>query len=261
MHGLYLKQAIILFCAGVIAGTLNAVAGGGSFISFPLMMFTGVPPVQANASNTVAVWPGLATSAASYSRHLKVARRLLVPLLATSVLGGLAGALLLVKTPQRTFLHLIPWLLLSATALFIFGYRLPAMAMKTGSAANVEKTSWQAIAMACLLQLAVGAYGGYFGAGIGFAMLAMMTLLGMRDIHVMNALRILLGAAINAVAVVTFIVSGAVFWGHCLVMMAGTLTSGWFGAQYAQRTDPKKVRWFIIALGLGLSAYFFVSER
>jgi len=258
---LHPKQAITLFCAGLIAGALNAVAGGGSFISFPLLLFTGVPPVQANASNTVALWPGLATSVASYSGHLKAPLRLLLPLVATSVLGGLAGALLLVKTPQRTFLHLIPWLLLGATLLFIFGNRLRAMTIKTNSASAVQDISWQAIAMACLLQLAVGTYGGYFGAGIGFVMLGMMTLLGMHEIHVMNALRILLAAVINAVAVVTFIASGAVFWGQCLVMMAGALSGGWFGAQYAQKADPRKVRWFIIALGLGLSAYFFVVAR
>ena len=257
---MHLKQAIILLSAGVIAGVLNAVAGGGSFISFPLMMFTGVPPVEANASNTVALWPGLATSVASYSRHLRAPRRLLLPLVATSVLGGLAGALLLVKTPQRTFLHLIPWLLLGATALFIFGNRLRTMVAKTEASSTLEDNSWLAITLACLLQLAVGTYGGYFGAGIGFVMLGMMTLLGMRDINAMNALRITLGTVINGVAVVTFIVSGAVFWGQCVVMMAGALLGGWFGAQYAQKADPKKVRWFIIVLGLGLSAYFFIKQ-
>jgi len=252
---LHLKQAIILFFAGIIAGALNAVAGGGSFISFPLMLFTGVPPVEANASNTVALWPGLAVSSASYWRHLKVPPRLLVPLVITSILGGLAGALLLVKTPQRTFLHVIPWLLLGATLLFIFGNRLRAMAGTRDNVRVAKNISWLAIALACLLQLAVGTYGGYFGAGIGFVML------GMREIHVTNALRIALAAVINGVAVVTFIVSGAVFWGQCLVMMAGALSGGWFGAQYAQKADPKKVRWFIIALGLGLSAYFFVKAR
>lgn len=261
MRSLHLRQAIILLGTGIVAGVLNAVAGGGSFISFPLLLFIGVPPVQANATNTVALWPGLASSSVSYSRHLKVPRRLLLPLLVASVLGGLAGALLLVKTPQRTFVHLIPWLLLGATLLFMFGNRLRALAGRADSANLVENTSWQAIAMACLLQLAVATYGGYFGAGIGFAMLAMMTVLGMREIHSMNALRITLAAVINAVAVVTFIVSGAVFWAQCLLMMAGALSGGWFGAQYAQKADPRKVRWFIIALGLGLSAYFFVKAR
>jgi len=258
---LQFKQAIILLFAGVIAGVLNAAAGGGSFISFPLMMFTGVPPVEANASNTVALWPGLASGVASYAPHLQVPWRLLVPLGISSILGGLAGALLLVKTPQRTFFHLVPWLLLGATVLFTFGNRLRSMATGTRNTSAVENTSWLAILLACLLQLAVGTYGGYFGAGIGFVMLGMMTLLGMRDIHVMNALRITLAAAINGVAVVTFIATGAVFWAQCLAMMAGALSGGWFGAQYAQKADPRTVRWFIIALGLGLSAYFFVTSR
>lgn len=258
---MHLKQAIILLFTGVIAGTLNAVAGGGSFISFPVMIFIGVPPVEANASNTVALWPGLAMAVASYWRHMKAPRRLLIPLAIASIVGGLTGALLLVKTPQRTFLHIIPWLLLGATVLFIFGNRLRAMAGQSREVSVAEHTSWLAITAAFLLQFAVGTYGGYFGAGIGFVMLGMMTLLGMRDIHVMNALRILLAALINAVAVVTFIVSGAVFWAQCLVMMAGALSGGWFGAQYAQKADPRKVRWFIIALGLGLSAYFFVKTH
>ena len=258
---MHLKQAILLFFTGVIAGALNAVAGGGSFISFPMMLFVGVPPVEANATNTVALWPGLATSVASYRRHMKVPRRLLISLLITSVVGGLVGALLLIMTPQRTFLHLIPWLLLGATILFIFGNRLRTMAGGSDNVVVPKNISWLAIALACLLQLAVGAYGGYFGAGIGFVMLGMMTLLGMREIHVMNALRILLAAVINGVAVLTFIVSGAVFWGQCLVMMAGALSGGWFGAQYALKADPKKVRWFIIALGLGLSTYFFIKNR
>jgi len=256
---LHPKQAILLFFTGVIAGVLNAVAGGGSFLSFPMMLFVGVPPVEANATNTVALWPGLAMSVASYRRHMKVPRRLLLSLLITSVLGGFLGALLLIMTPQRTFLHLIPWLLLGATILFIFGNRLRTMLGGADSAHLAKEISWVAIFLACLLQLAVATYGGYFGAGMGFVMLGMMTLLGLRDIHVMNAFRILLGAVINGVAVLTFILSGAVFWGHCLVMMAGALSGGWFGAQYAQKADPRKVRWFIIALGLGLSAYFFIK--
>jgi uncharacterized membrane protein YfcA len=256
---LHPKQAIILLFSGVIAGTLNAVAGGGSFISFPLLLFVGVPPVEANATNTVALWPGLAGSTASYLRHLHVPRRMLLPFLLASVAGGWVGALLLIKTPQRTFLHLIPWLLLSATVLFIFGNRIREIAGR--SADRSYDASWAAIAAATALQLAVGIYGGYFGAGIGFVMLGMMSLLGMRDIHTMNAMRITLAAVINLAAVATFIVSGAVFWPQCLVMMAGAVTGGWFGAQYAQKADPKKIRYFIIALGLGLSAYFFVATR
>jgi uncharacterized membrane protein YfcA len=257
-HTLQPIHAILLFVTAIVAGALNAIAGGGSFISFPILLFTGVPPVQANATNTVALWTGLVTSSRAYFHRLDVPRRLLVPLVVSSIVGGLAGGLLLVKTPQRTFLHLIPWLLLVATVLFVFGPRLRAIAIKSASE-DLARTSGRALTMVALFELLVGIYGGYFGAGIGFIMLAMMTILGMRDIHAMNALRTLLATVINAAAVVTFIVSRAVFWRQCLVMIAGALLGGWLGAHLTQRADPRKVRMFIIALGIAMSAYFFVD--
>jgi uncharacterized membrane protein YfcA len=256
---LHLSQAILLFSAAVIAGTLNALAGGGSFISFPVLLFTGMPPVQANATNTVALWPGLVASSGAYWKRLNVPRRLLVALLASSVVGGLAGALLLIKTPQRTFLHLIPWLLLSGTLLFAFGNRIRAMAGKTAGVDDLGHTPWQAITAVSILQVLVGTYGGYFGAGIGFMMLGMLAGLGMRDIHAMGAIRTLLAAVINAVAVVTFILAGVVFWPQCLVMIAGALLGGWFGARYAQKADPQKVRYVVIAMGIAMSVYFFAA--
>ena len=258
MH-LHLSQAILLFSAAVIAGTLNALAGGGSFISFPVLLFTGMPPVQANATNTVALWPGLAASSGAYWKRLNVPRRLLVALLASSVVGGLAGALLLIKTPQHTFQHLIPWLLLGGTLLFTFGNRIRAMAGKTAGVDDLRHTPWQAITVVSILQVLVGTYGGYFGAGIGFIMLGMLAAFGMRDIHAMGAIRTLLAAVINAVAVVTFILAGVVFWPQCLVMIAGALLGGWFGAHYAQKADPQKVRYVVIAMGIAMSVYFFAA--
>ena len=256
-----LSQAILLFFAAAIAGTLNAVAGGGSFVSFPVLLFTGVPAVQANATNTVALWPGLAASTVAYLKRLNAPMRVLVPLLVTSVAGGWAGALLLLKTPQRTFLHLVPWLLLSGTLLFAFGNRLRALAGKRAVVDDLGAISWQAITITSILELLVAVYGGYFGAGIGFMTLAMLAALGMRDIHAMGAIRTLLAVAINAAAVVTFIVAGAVLWPQCLVMIAGALTGGWFGAHYAQKADPGKVRYVVIATGLVMTAYFFVTAH
>ncbi len=255
-----LSRGLFLFFAAAIAGTLNALAGGGSFISFPALLFAGMPPVEANATNTVALWPGLAASAAAYIKRLTAPRRLLIPLLVTSLAGGWAGALLLLKTPQRTFLHLVPWLLLSGTLLFAFGNQFRALAGKGAAADDLQAASWRAIAISSLLQLPVAIYGGYFGAGIGFIMLGMLAALGMSDIHAMGAIRTLLAAVINAAAVITFIVSGTVLWPAFLVMVLGALAGGWFGAHYAQRSDPRKVRVFIIVLGLGMSAYFFVSN-
>jgi hypothetical protein len=256
---LHFIQALFLFFTAGIAGTLNALAGGGSFISFPALLFLRVPPVLANATNTVALWPGLAASSLAYLKRLNVPIRLLIPLLFTSVAGGWAGALLLLKTPQHTFLHLVPWLLLSGTLLFAFGNTIRTLAGKTSVIDDLSATSWQAIIISSLVELMVAVYGGYFGAGIGFIILGMLAALGMRDIHAMGAIRTLLAAAINAAAVITFILAGAVLWRVCAVMVAGALAGGWFGAHYAQKADPRKVRGFVIGVGLVMSLYFFVK--
>src|SRR6202046_624510 len=258
---LHFSQAVFLFFAAMIAGSLNALAGGGSFISFPALMFTGVPPVQANATNTVAIWPGLAASTLAYLRRLDLPKRLLIPLLLTSVVGGWVGAVLLLKTPQRTFLHFVPWLLLSGTLLFAFGNKIRAVAGKSALSDDPQRVSWRAIAVCSSIELVLEVYGGYFGAGIGFVMLGMFAALGMRDIHAMGAIRTMLAAAVNAAAVLTFILAGAVLWKECGVMVAGALLGGWFGARYAQKADPQKVRVFVIVIGFAMSAYFFVTTR
>jgi uncharacterized protein len=258
--GLHFVQAIFLFFAAGIAGALNALAGGGSFISFPALLFMRIPAVEANATNTVALWPGLAASTLAYLKRLNAPLRVLVPLLVTSVGGGWAGALLLLKTPQHTFLHLVPWLLLVGTLLFAFGNSIRAIAGHT-AVVDLRDTSWRAILLSSIAELLVAVYGGFFGAGIGFMIMGMLAMLGMRDIHAMAAIRTLLAAAINAVAVVTFIVAHAVLWPHCIVMIAGSLAGGWFGAHYAQKADPRKVRGAVIGVGAAMTVYFFVTVR
>lgn len=257
---MHLTHAIFLFFAAVIAGLLNSIAGGGSFVSFPALMFTGIPGVEANATNTVALWPGLAATVSTYLKRLHIPPRLLVPLVLMSILGGFAGAVLLIKTPQRTFEHLIPWLLLGGTLLFAYGPRIRTIFGKGDGESDLSKTSWFAVSAASLLQLLVGTYGGYFGGGIGFVMMGMMAALGMSEIHNMNALRILLAATINLVAVGTFIVAGAVLWPQCLVMIVGSIAGGWSGGHYAQKADPKKLRYLVIAVGLAMTIYFFVRD-
>jgi len=181
-----------------------------------------------------------------------------VSLVVTSVLGGLSGGILLLKTPQHTFLRMVPWLLFGATLLFIFGNRLRKLGRNKADL-DSPQTSGATIAVASFLELLVGIYGGYFGGGIGFINLGILALVGMREVHSMNALRTLLAVTINVAAVITFIVSGAVYWTHCVVMIAGALLGGWFGARFAQKADPMKIRYFIIALGLGMSVYFFAT--
>lgn len=259
--GLNFAQALGLLFAAGIAGGLNALAGGGSFISFPALLFLGIPPVEANATNTVALWPGLAASTLAYLKRLNAPFRLLAPLLGTGVLGGWAGALLLLKTPQHTFLQLVPWLLLAGTLLFAFGNSLRGLVGKAAAVEDLRDISTKAIVAGSVANLLVAIYGGYFGAGIGFMALAMLALMGMRDIHAMGAIRTLLAVAINAAAVVTFIVARAVLWPQCLVMIAGSLAGGWFGAHYAQKADPAKVRGAVIGVGIAMTAYFFIKVR
>ena len=263
--GLHFGQAIFLLLAAGIAGALNALAGGGSFVSFPALLFLRIPPVEANATNTVALWPGLAASTVAYLKRLNAPLRVMVPLLVTSVAGGWAGALLLIKTPQHTFLRLVPRLLLAGTLLFAFGNSIRTMVGKNAVVGNddddLRDISWPVIVVGSIAELLVAVYGGYFGAGIGFMTLGMLAMMGMRDIHAMGAIRTLLAVAINAAAVVTFIVAHAVLWPQCAVMIAGSLAGGWFGAHYAQKADPRKVRGVVIGVGVAMTAYFFVTVR
>jgi len=252
---LNLGQAIFLFVAAILGGALNAVAGGGSFICFPALLFTGVPPIPANATNTVALWTGVTASTGAYRNRLDMPTRMLIPLVAASLAGGALGALLLLKTPAHTFLRLIPWLMLAATLLFIFGGKLAGA--RRASAAH--DTSTATIAAITALELFVGAYGGYFGGGMGIVILAMLAAAGMADIHAMNALKSVLSSATNGIAVITFIVARAVYWPQAATMIAGALIGGYFGAHYAQRLPAPVVRWFVILIGAGMTAYFFVK--
>jgi uncharacterized membrane protein YfcA len=172
-----------------------------------------------------------------------------------SLVGGLVGALLLIKTPPHTFLRLIPWLMLAATLLFTFGRRLTGRI----SVGISHDASSAAIAGASLFELLVATYGGYFGGGIGIMNLAMLAALGMKDIHAMNALKIVLVAVINGVAAVTFIVTGAIVWPQALVMVAGASCGGYAAAHYSQKLPQVLVRGLVIALGVGMTTYFFVK--
>jgi uncharacterized protein len=250
-----LETAIFLFFAGALGGALNAVAGGGSFIAFPALLFSGVPPIAANATNTVALWVGVTASSGAYRRHLDLSRRVMVPLTVTSVIGAIAGAYLLLHTPAQTFLRVLPWLMLGATLLFMFGNRLARGSR--GSIAADASTS--ALAVASLFELIVAVYGGYFGGGVGILNLAMLAALGMTDIHAMNALKSILGIAINGVAAVVFVVKGAIYWPQAIVMILGALLGGYFGAHYAQRLPQAWVRTFAILVGTGMTVYFFVK--
>ena len=247
-------QAIFLFAAGAFGGALNAVAGGGSFIAFPALLFTGVGPVAANATNTLALWVGVTASGGAYRKHLNISRRVMVPLIATSIVGGMAGAILLIKTPPNTFLHVLPWLLLGATLLFAFGRHLTGRI----SAGISHESSNAALTGASVFELFVAVYGGYFGGGMGIMNLAMLAAIGMTDMHAMNALKVVLGGFINGVATFTFIATGAIVWKQAIVMTLGAIVGGYFAAHYAQRVPQAWIRAFVIVVGTAMTIYFFV---
>ena len=252
--GLDFQHIIFLFFAGVLGGALNAVAGGGSFVAFPALLFTGVPPIPANATNTIALWVGTTASGGAYRSRLDVPKRIMVPLLVTSFAGGVTGAFLLLKTPAHTFMKVLPWLMLGATLLFVFGKRL-----SRGRASGVaHDATVAAIVGASVFELGVAVYGGYFGGGVGIVNLAMLAAVGMTDIHAMNALKSVLGTAINGVAVVVFVLKRAIYWPQAVVMIAGALVGGYFGAHYALKLPQAWVRGFVILVGAGMTAYFFV---
>jgi uncharacterized membrane protein YfcA len=256
-------QGIALFIAALLAGALNSVAGGGSFISFPTLILTGVPPIQANATNTVALWPGSLASVAAYRRELRSARHVAL-LSVMSVVGGVLGAYLLLHTPAATFSHLIPYLLLLATGLFAFSpaitRRLRGRAVHPNHSAPAPGPSRRTVGGIALLQFVTAVYGGFFGGGIGIIMLATLALIGMEDIHAMNGLKTVLATLINGVATLTFIIDRAVVWPQALVMLVGAVVGGYAGAAIARRLDPLLVRRFVIVVGVVMTIYFFVRR-
>jgi uncharacterized membrane protein YfcA len=249
-----LHNAIFLFFAGALGGGINEVAGGGSFVSFPALLFTGVPPIPANATNTLALWVGTSASGGAYPQKLNIPRRIMIPLLITSVVGGLAGAFLLIKTPAQTFLHVLPWLLLGATLLFAFGKHLTGRI----SAGISHDASNASVTGASIFELVVAVYGGYFGGGIGIMNLAMLAALGMTDIHAMNKLKVILGGVINGVATLTFIATGAILWPQGIVMTVGAILGGVSTAHFAQKLPQSWVRAFVILVGIAMTIYFFI---
>ena len=259
MHIPHINHPIFLFFAALAAGTVNSVAGGGSFISFPALLFSGIPPIPANATNTIAVWPGTVASSVAYRKAFTPhARRLLPSLLVACVIGGVLGALILLRTPPATFLHLVPWLLLIATLLFVFSGRMTAwVRSRAGHAPGDDKLPRGLFLSGLVLQLVIAMYVGYFGAGTGILVLSLLAVLGMEDIHAMNGMKTVLVSVANGVAIVTFIWARVIVWPQGLLMLVGAAAGGYGGAYLAQKMNPQHVRWLVIAIGFGMSAYFF----
>ena len=241
--------------ASFLAGVLNAVAGGGSFFSFPALLGLGVLPIAANATNTVALWPGQLTSIAAYREDLGVNLKLLLPVSLSALAGGLAGAIVLLHTRQGTFLHLVPWLLLLASLLFAASTPISRwIAGRRVEAIGDERPRYLPL---CAVLAVVCFYIGYFGAGAGFLIMSVLAIFGIQSIREVNALKVVATTIANGVAVLTFIVDRQIIWHLCLLMMATGAVGGYVGARYSRRLSARLMRRFVVVVGLGMSAYFF----
>lgn len=243
-------ELVLLVCASAAAGLVNSVAGGGSLISFPAAVAFGLTPLVANASNSLALSPGAFASAFAYRRELKrnsAALRVLIP---PAFVGGVGGSILLLVTPQAVFDSIVPLLVLFATALLMWQNLRPRAAPSPDGVWVLPRNT----GLAVVLQFFVGVYGGYFGAGMGIMMLAILDRLGGVDIHAMNGVKNVLAASINAVAAVAFMIAHAVDYRVSLIMAAGAIVGNFLGASTARRLKPVYVRWGVVAIGLGLSA-------
>jgi len=244
-------QIALVGFAAFCAGAMNSVAGGGTFFSFPALLAAGVPPIAANASNSVALWPASLSGAWAYRTELARYKRYLIPMGIVSFVGGIGGGLLLLATQDAMFSKLIPWLLLFATVLFAFSGRLSVLLR--GAHAGKPGNSMTSLAG----QAVVSVYGGFFGAGMGILMLASLAMAGHDDVHEINAIKNLLSAIIYSVTVLTFVIAGAVSWPYTLIMIATATLGGYWGASIARKIPALWLRRFIITVGFILSLFYF----
>ncbi len=251
-----LTEILVLAASAAAAGLINAVAGGGTLLTFPALLFFGTPPVQANATSTVSLVIGTAGSILGFRQHFAAVKTWFFRFVPVCILGGWLGSSLLTRTTDNTFALLVPFLILFATGLFFAQSVFRRWSRREVSTAPAPKSQWIAMGF----QFAVSVYGGYFGAGIGILMLASLGFLGLSDIHEMNALKNMLGSLINVVASIWFISAGIVDWSKAGVMTVGALIGYYVGAHLSQRIPQAAVRRLITIIGLTISAVMFYRQ-
>ncbi len=246
---------IILAVAGFAAGVVNAIAGGGTLISFPALMHTGMGARIANATNTIAIWPGTVSSAWAYRSFISGERRRASALSVPSLLGGLAGSVLLLHTSERSFRAVVPWLIVFACVLLALQGPVARWVARRsgGDERHVPASLW-------IAQLLISVYGGYFGAGIGILMLAAMAIFIPSDLQAANGLKVLFAMLINGISAVYFVLAGAVRYPEALVMMAAALGGGWAGAHLAQKLPSGLMRLLVIVYGLAIAGKLFLES-
>jgi uncharacterized membrane protein YfcA len=253
----HLSHAAVAFGAAFLAGMINSVAGGGTLVSFPALIWLGLNSVQANATSTVAIWPGSVGGMWGYRRELGAADRSMLALVIPSLIGGITGAWLLKFTPPALFDKLVPFLILFATILFMVQSPIQRKLAKPHQP-HAHSSRW--FAGALVFQLFVALYGGYFGAGIGILMLAALSILGLTDIHQMNGLKNFFALSINGVAAVYFIWEKMVFWPDVVIMAIGAVLGGYLCAGAARRLGRTAVRRIVIFIGLAMAVSLFIKK-
>jgi hypothetical protein len=247
-----MTQLLLIVCAGFAAGFVNAIAGGGTLITFPALLFGGRSAVVANATNTVAIWPGSLSSVWAYRAQILNRRHQALLLAVPSLLGGLIGSVVLIYTPEKAFRVIVPYLILLACGLLIFQAKIGrwvAGHMGHGMA-RISAAHW-------MVQFLIAVYGGYFGAGIGILMLAAMAIFLPEDLQSANALKVFFGMMINGIAMLYFIFIGAADLRAAGVMALASLLGGYLGAHTAQRLSPALLRAVVVTFGLIVAAYLF----
>jgi uncharacterized membrane protein YfcA len=240
---------LLLVCSAFFAGVMNAIAGGGSFLTFPALVFTGVSPILANASSTVALFPGAIASAWAFRKDFVPFEGVsFKAILVVSLAGAVAGALLLLYTPERLFDAIIPWLLLGSTLIFIFAPR----AIERKHASRIRPVPF------LIVHFFLGIYTGYFGGAIGLITLAVWSLFGLTNIKAVNPNKILLGGLTNTAAVACFIVAGKVLWTQSLIMLVGAVAGGYTGARFSRRLSQRTVRGAVIVISIVVTIVFFL---
>lgn len=253
------SRLALVFLAALAGGAVNSIAGGGTLLTFPALVGIGVPPLVANATSTVSLWPGALSSAWGYRGVLGGMRAWMVLLALPSAVGGILGALLLLRTSADAFDIIVPWLVIGATVLFLAQRRILSLVRgRAAPAAAPAQEPARPAPMVMAYQLGVAIYGGYFGAGIGILMLAALGLMGFLDIHRMNGLKTWLAFCTNAVAAATFTTSGLVHWPVAITMAVGAIVGGYGGARLAQRVSQERVRQAIVAIGFASGVWLLI---
>jgi uncharacterized membrane protein YfcA len=262
VHPSVLHYIFLSFAAG-LGGLVNSVAGGGGFLVFPSLLKAGLLPIEANATNTVALWPGQFTSIAGYREDLRRNHRLVIPVVVVAFIGGLAGAITLLKGTQDSFLRLVPYLFLLGSVAFALSGPISRMVRRRAAeqAAHPEHHTRVYLVPLLALQLLICYYIGYFGAGAGLLTMAALALCGVERIAEINALKVVITTVANAVASIAFIIGGAVEWRYCWLMMIACAIGGYTGARNARRISDRVLRPIIIVLGFTIAIYFFIHRK